>query len=62
MDFDAFLAAVVAGCVTLAAFLFLPAATEDMPDLMRTGIVYLVALGIFGGLFEFWRRRRRGQR
>ncbi len=59
MDFDAFLAAAVAGLVTLAAFLFLPAVTEDMPDIARTGVTYLVAVLIFGGLFEFWRRRRR---
>ncbi len=59
MDHDALLAAVVAGCVTLAAFLFLPGAADDLPDLIRTGLVYLVAVAGFAGLFQLVRRRRR---
>ena len=59
LNYDALLAALVAGSVTLAAFLFLPWIADEIPDLARTAIVYLAVLLGASWLFQFWLRRRR---
>ncbi|MGJ0396601.1 MAG: hypothetical protein ACR65U_10290 [Methylocystis sp.] len=59
MDHDALLAALLAGAITLLAFLFWPAVADQLPEIARAAIVYLVALLAGGWVFESWRRRRR---
>ncbi len=59
MDYDALLAALLAGVVTLLAFLFWPGLADQLPDIARMAIVYLVALLAGAWVFETWRRRRR---
>lgn len=58
-NYDALLVALVAGIVTLAAFLFLPWIADEIPDIVRTAVVYLVVLLVASWIFQFWRRRRR---
>lgn len=48
---DALLAALVAFCVTLLAFLFWPALAEQIPELAVAVGVYMVALFAASGLF-----------
>lgn len=59
MNYDALLAALLAGIVTLIAFLFWPAVADQMPELARAAIVYLAVLFLVSWIFEYWRRRRR---
>lgn len=59
MDYDALLAALLAGAVTLLAFLFWPGLADQLPDLVRMAIIYLVALLAGSWIFGLWRRRRR---
>jgi MFS superfamily sulfate permease-like transporter len=60
LDYDALLAALVAGVVTLAAFLFWPWISEDIPDLARTAVAYFVVLVVASWVFRFFRSRRGG--
>ena len=59
MNHDALLAALVAGSVTLAAFLFWPGVADQVPELAGTAIVYLAVLFVVSWIFDYWRRRRR---
>jgi MFS superfamily sulfate permease-like transporter len=59
MVYDALVAALLAGCVTLAAFLFWPFVADQLPELGRMAIVYLAVLFVVSWIFEFWRRRWR---
>lgn len=59
MDHDALLAALVAGIITLLAFLFWPGVADQLPEIARAAIVYLVVLLAGAWMFESWRRRRR---
>lgn len=59
MDHDALLAALLAGAITLLAFLFWPAVADQLPDVARMALVYLLALLAGAWVFETWRRRRR---
>jgi MFS superfamily sulfate permease-like transporter len=59
MNYDALLAALLAGIVTLAAFLFWPFVADQLPELAGSAIVYLVVLFVVSWIFEYWRRRRR---
>jgi membrane protein DedA with SNARE-associated domain len=59
MDYDALLAALLAGAVTLLAFLFWPELADQLPDIARMAIIYLVALLAGAWIFGVWRRRRR---
>jgi len=58
MHYDALLAALVAGVVTLLAFLFWPAVADQLPELARSAIVYLLVLLVGGWIFNLWRRRK----
>ncbi|MBM3563969.1 MAG: hypothetical protein FJX16_11040 [Alphaproteobacteria bacterium] len=59
MDHDALLAALLAGAITLLAFLFWPGVADQLPDIARAGIIYLLVLLAGAWIFESWRRRRR---
>lgn len=59
MNYDALLAALLAGVITLVAFLFWPGIADQLPDIARAAIVYLVVLLAGAWLFETWRHRRR---
>ncbi|MFO1125765.1 MAG: hypothetical protein U1E25_11080 [Methylocystis sp.] len=59
MDHDALLAALLAGAITLLAFLFWPEVADQLPDIARAGIIYLLALLVGAWIFESWRRRSR---
>ncbi|MBM3553281.1 MAG: hypothetical protein FJX45_16375 [Alphaproteobacteria bacterium] len=59
MDYDALLAALLAGVVTLLALLFWPGLADQLPDIARMALVYLLALLAGAWVFETWRRRRR---
>ncbi|MBM3576709.1 MAG: hypothetical protein FJX40_03395 [Alphaproteobacteria bacterium] len=59
MQYDAILAALVAGVVTLLAFLFWPAVADQFLEVARAAIVYLLVLLAGSWIFESWRRRRR---
>jgi MFS superfamily sulfate permease-like transporter len=59
MVYDALLAGLLAGCVTLAVFLFWPLVADQLPELGRMAIVYLAVLFVVSWIFEFWRRRWR---
>ena len=59
MDHDALLAALVAGVITLLALLFWSGVADQLPDIARAAIVYLVVLLAGSWMFESWRRRRR---
>lgn len=56
-NYDALLVALLAGIVTLAAFLFLPWIADEIPDILRTAVVYLVVLLAASWVFRTWRRR-----
>lgn len=59
IHYDALLAALVAGIVTLLAFLFWPGVADQLPEIARAAIVYLFVLLAGSWLFASWRRRRR---
>jgi len=59
MHYDALLAALVAGIVTLLALLFWPGVADQLPEIARAAIVYLLVLLAGSWIFESWRRRRR---
>ncbi|WP_292531504.1 hypothetical protein [Methylocystis sp.] len=59
MDYDALLAALLAGAITLLAFLFWPGLADQLPDLARMAIIYLVVLLAGSWIFGTLRRRRR---
>lgn len=59
MDYDALLAALLAGAVTLLAFLFWPGLADQLPDIARMAIVYLLVLLAGAWVFGSWRRQRR---
>ncbi|MFO1104039.1 MAG: hypothetical protein U1E20_14190 [Methylocystis sp.] len=59
MDYDALLAALLAGVITLLAFLFWPELADQLPDIARMAVIYLVALLAGAWIFGSWRRRRR---
>lgn len=56
---DALLAALVAFCVTLLAFLFWPVLTDQFPDLAVTAAIYVAVLLVVSGLFRIIRQRPR---
>jgi hypothetical protein len=59
MHYDALLAALVAGIVTLLAILFWPAVADQLPELVQSAIVYLLVLLVGAWIFNSWRRTRR---
>jgi len=59
MHYDALLAALVAGVVTLLAFLFWPAVADQLPELALAAIVYLLVMLVGAWMFNAWRRTRR---
>ncbi|MGD9541676.1 hypothetical protein [Methylocystis sp.] len=59
MDYDALLAALLAGAVTLLAFLFWPELADQLPDIAPMAVIYLLALLAGAWIFGSWRRRRR---
>lgn len=59
MHYDALLAALVAGVVTLLAFLFWPAVADQLPELAGAAVVYLLVLLGGAWIFNAWRRKRR---
>jgi len=59
MHYDALLAALLAGIVTLLALLFWPGVADQLPEIARAAIVYLLVLLAGSWIFESWRRRRR---
>lgn len=58
MHYDALLAALVAGVVTLLALLFWPGVADQFPEMASAAIVYLLVLVVGSWVFESWRRRR----
>lgn len=59
MDHDALLAALLAGVIAFLAFLFWPGVADQLPDIARAAIIYLLVLLAVAWVFESWRRRRR---
>jgi hypothetical protein len=59
IDQDALLAALLTFCVCLLAFLFFPVVVDQLPDLVRTALVYGAVLVGTAALFQFIRRKRR---
>lgn len=59
MHYDALLAALLAGVVTLLAVLFWPAIADQIPELALAAAIYLFVLVAGAWIFEAWRRRRR---
>ncbi|KAF0209907.1 hypothetical protein [Methylocystis sp.] len=59
MHYDALLAALVAGVVTLLAFLFWPAVADQLPDVAQAAIIYLLVLLVGAWISHSWRRTRR---
>ncbi|QGM94809.1 hypothetical protein F7D13_12710 [Methylocystis rosea] len=59
MHYDALLAALVAGVVTLLAFLFWPAVADQLPDVAQAAIIYLLVLFVGAWMFNAWRRTGR---
>jgi MFS superfamily sulfate permease-like transporter len=59
MHYDALLAALLAGVVTLLAFLFWPAVADQLPELAWSAIIYLFVLLLGAWIFNSWRRTRR---
>jgi asparagine N-glycosylation enzyme membrane subunit Stt3 len=59
MNYDALLAALLAGVITLLACLFWPGLADQLPELARMAIIYLVTLLAGSWIFGLWRRRRR---
>jgi len=58
MHYDALLAALIAGVVTLLALLFWPGVADQLPEMASAAIVYLLVLVVGSWVFESWRRRR----
>lgn len=54
---DALLASLVAFCVTLLAFLFMPAIADEFPGLAVAAAVYLAILLAISWVFRFSRRK-----
>lgn len=59
MDYDALLAALLAGVIAFLAILFWPGVAEQLPEIARAAIIYLLVLLAGAWVFESWRRRRR---
>mgnify|MGYP000981842513 CR=1 FL=1 len=59
MDHDALLAALLAGVITLLAFLFWPGLADQLPDVARMAVIYFVALVAGSWIFGAWARKRR---
>ncbi len=49
MNFDAFLAAVLAGVLTLAAILFWPWIADELPESILAAGVYLIGAAVVSG-------------
>lgn len=58
-DYDALLAALVAFCVTLLAFFFLPTLADQPPGLALAAVGYMVVFFVVSALIQFIRRKRR---
>ncbi len=58
MHYDALLAALVAGVVTLLVLLFWSGVADQLPEMASAAIVYLLVLVVGSWVFESWRRRR----
>ena len=59
MDHDALLAALLAGVITFLAFLFWPGIADQLPDIARAAMIYLLVLLAGAWAFESLRRGRR---
>ena len=59
LHYDALLAALFAGVVTLLAFLFWPAVAYQLPDVAQAAIIYLLVLLVGAWISHSWRRTRR---